>query len=104
MIKTIIFDFSGVITTTRCFQKLSEELGKKHSIDREIIHKRLLSNESQYLIGKESTKEFWKKVCKGLKIPYSEFKNVFSNWYNLDGGLLELIKKFEKRISNNFIF
>jgi len=107
MIKTILFDFTGVVTTARCFPSLAERLGKKFNIDAKKILNRLQSNDILYTKGNESTHAFWKKAFKGLPVPYHDFVSEFSSWYTLNNWVLDLAKRLKSRyqvviLSDNF--
>ncbi|MBT3408756.1 HAD-IA family hydrolase [Candidatus Woesearchaeota archaeon] len=96
MINTIIFDFAGVIAKTKYFPQLALNLGKQFNIDPKVIEKQLYGNESEYLIGKESTENFWKNSCSKLGIPLDDFIHAFKTWYKLDLELLNFIKELKK--------
>jgi len=97
MIKTLIFDFAGVLTKTRCFPQLSVNLGKQFDTDPSIIEKQLYGNEREYLLGNESTEDFWKESCSELGIPFEDFTNAFKSWYELDIEMLAFIRELKKK-------
>ena len=96
MIKTLIFDFAGVLTKGRCFPQLAINLGKQFNIDPSIIEKQLYGTENEYLLGNESTEDFWKNSCSELGIPFDDFTNAFKSWYELDSEILAFIKELKK--------
>ncbi|MBT4605224.1 HAD-IA family hydrolase [archaeon] len=96
MNKTIIFDFAGVITTTALFSRVATTLAKKKEIDREFFLNQMRDHEKQYLIGKMSTKEFWKKSCENTTISYEEFQKEIS-YYEINFKILSLIKKLKNK-------
>ncbi len=96
MIKTLIFDFAGVLTKSRCFLQLAINLGKQFNIDSSIIEKQLYGTEKEYLLGNESTEDFWKKSCSELGIPFDDFANTFKSWYKLDSEILAFIRELKK--------
>lgn len=107
MIKTIIFDFAGVLTTKRCFPVVAERLSKKFGIDKELIQKRLYAHEADYLLGNESTKGFWEKVCKDLDVPFNDFRTMLASWYDLNEQVLSLVATLKAKyqlilLSDNF--
>ncbi len=53
-------------------------------------------HEKQYLIGKMSTKEFWKKSCENTTISYEEFQKEIS-YYEINFKILSLIKKLKNK-------
>ncbi|MBI5390607.1 HAD family phosphatase [Candidatus Woesearchaeota archaeon] len=94
MIKTLIFDFAGVITTAALFPRVAEILGSRTGIGKKAFHKRLKVHEPEYLLGHCTTREFWKAVCKGTDISYPEFATEISS-YQLNEEMLDLIKKLK---------
>jgi putative hydrolase of the HAD superfamily len=97
MIKTIIFDFTGVLTVSKCFPQIAEILGKKYNLDYKIIMDNLYNSEQNYIIGKESTEVFYKKSCEKLGISFEDFSYAFQNWYILDENILNYINKLKKK-------
>jgi len=107
MIKTVIFDFARVLTTDRCFPVVAERLSKKFGVDEKLIRERLYANEADYMLGKESTKEFWENACKGLKIPFDDFKAMLELWYDLNEQMLSFVAILKSKyqlilLSDNF--
>ncbi len=107
MITTFIFDFAGVVTTERCFPAIAQKISEKCGVDRETVEKRLYAIEKQYLLGKETTDEFWKKTMNGLPVPLKEFSSIFGSWYQLNEEVIGMIKKLKKKyrvilLSDNF--
>lgn len=97
MIKTIIFDFAGVLTASKCFPKIADDLGEKYNLDSNIIMESLYNSEADYIIGKETTEEFYEKSCASLGISFEDFSHAFQNWYELDENILNYIKKLKKK-------
>ena len=107
MITTIIFDFAGVISKRNFFPVVAENLSEKYGIPKEKILENLKTHVMQYVLGKESTEDFWKKVCGEFDIPYDEFVAIFSSAYELNFDMIELIKKLKEKyqvflLSDNF--
>ncbi len=95
-IKAVIFDFAGVLTTNRCWPGLAEKLSKKLSIDKTLIQERLYSKEDPLLLGNQTTKDFWEKNMKDIKIPLDAFLEEFASWYELNQETLDLAKFLKK--------
>lgn len=96
MIKTIIFNFAGVITTSAIFPRVAKVFGEKAEIGKEGFYRRLKSEEKEYLLGKVSTRFFWKRVCKGTGIGYAEFADEISR-YEINEEIIRLLKRLRKR-------
>ena len=94
MIKTLIFDFAGVITTTALFPRVAEVIGNKTKIGKEAFYEILKSKEKEYLLGNSTTKEFWREVCQDTDVSYDEFVKEIS-WYNINEETLNLLRKLK---------
>jgi len=97
MIKTIIFDFAGVITSSKCFPQISKNLWEQYGIDANIIMESLYNSEKNYLIGKETTESFYNNSCKNLGISFKDFSHHFQNWYILDENILNYIRQLKEK-------
>lgn len=106
MIKTVMFDFAGVVSVGRLFSVVDEQLSQKYNIDKQFIIDRLYANHVEYLLGNESTETFWKKVCEGLSISLEDFIAAFQSWelnQETVDYILELKKKYRiVLVSDNF--
>lgn len=98
MITTIIFDFAGVLTTSRCFPKIAQTLGAQYQIDSKLIEQHLYNGEDRYLVGKESTEVFWERTCKDLGITLEDFIKHFQGWYELNEPMMNLLDE----LSNSY--
>lgn len=107
MITTIVFDFAGVISKRNFFPVVAENLSEKYGIPKEKILENLKTHVTQYVLGNESTEDFWKKTCGEFNIPYNNFVDIFSSAYELNFEMIELIKKLKEKydiflLSDNF--
>ena len=96
MIKTIIFDFGGVISIGKFFPVVSGALGEKFGLDEKTIREKMYANETEYMSGRESTFTFWEKTCKELGIPYKDFVHIFSSSYRLNAEMLTLVRHLKE--------
>ncbi len=97
MIKTIIFDFGGVISIGKFFPVVSSSLGEKFGLDEKSIREKLYAHETEYMSGRDSTFIFWEKTCKEFGIPYQDFVDVFNSSYQLNTEMLALVKRLKDR-------
>ena len=107
MINTIIFDFAGVITRTNFLPALIKECEEKFGMDGAEFKKLFIANEEPFMIGQMSCKDFWQITCKGYNVPYEKFADVFSNAYEINPEMVELLKKLNEKyfvamLSDNF--
>ena len=96
MIKTLIFDFAGVITTTALFPRVAEVFGNKVEMGKEAFYKILKSKEKEYLLGNSTTEDFWKAVCQDTDISYDEFIKEIS-WYKINDEVLNLLRRLKDK-------
>jgi len=98
MIKAIIFDVSGVIITR--FSDIGERLEPILKIDCKKIHSKFKGEEFQdFLRGKISEDEYWKKIIKnnGWMIDVSIFKKARRESFKKIDGTKEIIKWLSKK-------
>jgi len=107
MIKTIIFDFAGVLTIEGFRKGLIRKLKEKYHFEEELFNTRFLEHEGLYMAGKITAKDFWTEVCDGFNIPFDYFTTSFQNCYELNQQVVEIIESCKKRVktvlfSDNF--
>ena len=91
MIKTIIFDYAGVITPTRdksnFANKYSDRFGMKTPKLMDILYK----NWDAAAIGVMSDKQYWSELGKNLKIEPEELKNLIIETFPIDQRIIKII-------------
>ncbi len=95
MIDTVIFDFAGVITKTNFISSLIKECEDKFGMDADNFKKAFLENEPAFTVGEMNLEEFWRAACKGYDVPFEDFRAVFSNAYEINPEMVELLKKLK---------
>ncbi len=98
-VSTVIFDFAGVLTTGNFFPALAKRLSDKFGVDRGETEKRLYANEKAYMKGEETTKDFWEKCFPNAEITLEDFVGEFSEAYELNPAVLNIIKDIKKNYS-----
>ncbi len=110
-IKLFMFDFAGVVTSTKGFPAITDYLAERGVFGDFEIKKQfqnaLYNSPHFYMLGKESTEEFWEKTGKPYKVSYSNFVDAFENWFTLNEDVLDIIKKLKENhrvvlVSDNF--
>lgn len=96
MIKTIIIDFAGVLTKERLFPVVAARLSKRYHVPQNVLAKQLQKHEVPYAIGKMTTREFWRKVCQDMQIPYAGFCRIFATAYVLNKGFMHIAKALRR--------
>lgn len=107
MINTIIFDFAGVVTKTNFLPVLIKECEEKLGLDGKEFKRLFIENEEPFMLGQMSCKDFWQIACQGYDIPYEKFAAVFSNAYEINPAMVDLLKKLKEKylvvmLSDNF--
>lgn len=99
MINTIIFDFAGVVSKTNFLPVLIKDCEEKMGMDGKEFRKIFFEQEEAFTIGKMSCKDFWQVACKGYDIPFEKFNEVFSNAYEINPEMVELLKRLKDNYS-----
>lgn len=107
MIKTIIFDFAGVVTKEGFRKGLIKQLKLKYTFDEIVFNQRFLEYEDPYMSGKTDSRYFWKMLCQDFGIPYKDFAYGFTHCYEFNPDMVKLIKTLKGRykvimLSDNF--
>ena len=106
MIKTIIFDFAGVVSTEQLtgWKKIAEKFG----LDPEVTKERYYQNIDEYgRGGSDSTEKFWKHMCDGTDVSLADVSSIFVNWWKLNVDIVGLIEQLRSKykvvlFSDNF--
>lgn len=91
MIKILIFDFWGVVSINDGWPSIARELSKRLRCEEGEIRNKLYNEETQYILGLETTKDFWKRTAP--TVPFKDFYDILSLSYQLNEDLLHLLKK-----------
>lgn len=81
MITTLSFDFSGVLTTKTFFPSLAERWSRQSGLPTETIRAGL-DQDHAYMLGHETSEQYWNHALKPLGIPYEVFLEGFTTWYH----------------------
>ncbi len=96
-ISTIIFDFGGVLTTSRFFSLVAKNLSDKFGVHAEEIEKRLRDNEKTYAKGEETTEGFWRKCFPEAEVSYDDFVDEFVSSYELNPAIMDMVRKLKSQ-------
>jgi FMN phosphatase YigB (HAD superfamily) len=93
MIKTLLFDYAGVITPTRDNYTFAQKYHKQFNMEPlELMHKTYL-NWDKALVGEISDKQFWNDVGKELSIDPKEIKKMITETFTMEERLIDLIDR-----------
>ena len=110
-IKLFMFDFAGVVATTKMFPAIVDYFAKRHILDtpemREKFKLALYDSQYAYMLGQETTEAFWEKTGKKFGISLEQFIEAFEKWFVINDQLIALIDKLKEHhrvvlVSDNF--
>lgn len=106
MIKTIIFDWAGVLTTGRYTQAILEAINKKHDIDIDGVYAKFDNEISKIMEGKLSTDEFVSRANKILKTNFSkeDIIEIFKKSIVHNKNVIKLLKDLLSKKYNLILF
>jgi HAD superfamily hydrolase (TIGR01509 family) len=101
MIKTIIFDWGGVLTIGKYTQSILENISKRKKIKIEKIYNKFDKLIVQLNLGKINFKQFVKEVEKKLSLGISEkeMKYIFKNSIKPNKKVIPIIKKLKSKFN-----
>lgn len=97
MIKTIIFDYAGVITPTKDKSNFAKENHKRFGMEYSELMDILYKNWDKATVGKISYKQYWKELGEKLNTDPEEIKNLTIDTFPVDNRIIELIDKIKDR-------
>ncbi|HEY5561393.1 MAG TPA: HAD hydrolase-like protein [Clostridiaceae bacterium] len=99
MIKAILFDFDGVLTTDATgSQSICNYICKKTGLDAEVFKKEYYQYNNDLLYGKTNHENIWEALCKGLntKIGISILYESFINT-PIDNQMIAIVDRLKKQ-------
>lgn len=99
MIKAVLFDFDGVLTTDATgSQSICNYICKETGIDRELFKNEYKKYNNELLYGKLEHEDIWDKVCDGIgkKISIDVLMASFINT-PINYGMLDLVKEIKSK-------
>lgn len=99
MIKAILFDFDGVLTTDATgSQSICNYICRKMGLDVKIFENEYYKYNNDLLYGKTSHEEIWQKLCEGLNthIDMNILNESFINT-PIDSRMLSIVKNLKKQ-------
>lgn len=97
MIKTIIFDYAGVLTPTKNNYLFAKKHHKRFKLTTKELMTKTYINWQDALTSKRSESKFWKELSKDLKINSEELRDLIIETFPLDQKILEIIDKIRGR-------
>lgn len=97
MIKTILFDYAGVITPTRNNSSFAVKNSKRFGLSPDEIIKISYDGWADAAVGKVNGKDFWEKFSSKLNIKKDELISLVIETFPIDPRMIHLIKKTKKK-------
>lgn len=99
MIKAILFDFDGVLTTDATgSESICNYICMKTGLDIKIFEKEYFKYNNDLLYGKITHEEIWEKLCEGLDTPI-DINILYESFINtpIDNQIMKLIDGLKKQ-------
>lgn len=96
MIKTILFDYAGVLTPVNNNFDFAKKHSKRFGLPAEEIMKITYENWSETALGKLECGIFWGEIAKKLNINPNELRSLVIDTFPLDRRMIEIVKKAKK--------
>ncbi len=97
MIKTIIFDYAGVLTPTRNKQNFAQENHKKFNLQPGELLDILYKHWDKTAIGEISEKDYWKYIGEKLNTNPDEIRNLVYAAFPIEERVIKIIDQIKDR-------
>lgn len=97
MIKTILFDYAGVLTPTRNKYNFAVANHERFNIPTEELLNIFYKNWDKAAIGQMSEKEYWEEIGKALQTSPNEIRDLIYEAFPIEKRVVSLIDKIKDR-------
>jgi len=97
MIKTILFDYAGVLTPTQNNYSFAAKNSKRFSMSPEAIMKITYDGWADAAVGKTKSKDFLDSVASKLNVTSDELLSLLIDSFPIDPRMIDLIKEAKKK-------
>lgn len=97
MIKTIIFDYAGVITPTKNNYIFAKKYHKRFGLTTKELMTKSYNNWRPALISKTAELKFWRELSQELNIDSEELRDLIIKTFPIDSKVIEIIDKIKVR-------
>ena len=97
MIKTIIFDYAGVITPTKNNYIFAKKYHKRFGLTTEELMNKTYNNWKPALTDKKAELEYWKELSQELNINSDELKDLIIKTFPINPKIIRLIDKIKDK-------
>ena len=95
--KTIIFDYAGVITPTKDKSDFAKQYHERFNMSFSELMNILYEDWNQASIGKISDKQYWENLGKKLNIDIGEIKKLIMDTFPIDQRIIKIIDQIKGR-------
>lgn len=100
MIKTILFDYAGVITPTNNNYDFALKNCKRFNLSPKELMKMTYENWAETAIGIQKCSFFWGQIAKKLNIKPNEVRKLVIETFPVDKRMIAIINKTKKKYTN----
>jgi len=93
MIKTVLFDYAGVITPTKNNYIFALENSKRFGLSPKELMQMTYENWAETVVGKQKCSIFWGQIASKLDIEPDELKRLVIETFPVDKRMVDVIKK-----------
>lgn len=93
MIKTVLFDYAGVITPTKNNYIFALENSKRFGLSPKELMQMTYENWAETVIGKQKCSVFWGQIADKLNIKPEELKKLVIDTFPVDKKMVDVIKR-----------
>lgn len=93
MIKTVLFDYAGVITPTKNNYIFAFENSKRFGLSPKELMQMTYENWDETVVGKQKCSVFWGQIADKLNIEPDELKKLVIDTFPIDKRMVDVIKK-----------
>ncbi|HME87550.1 MAG TPA: HAD family phosphatase [Candidatus Nanoarchaeia archaeon] len=97
MIKAIIFDFGGVISSEPSLSKFCESFAKENELNKDQFKYIFLEHWVHARIGNIKTNQFWEGISAQLSISPTKLRRAFFDYFSVKEEALEFVLKLKKK-------
>ena len=96
-IKTVLFDYAGVITPVRNNYQFALKYSQRFGLKPEVLMKITYDNWSDAATGKLDCYTFWKQIANKLSISPEELRDLVIDTFPVDKRMINIIRKTHQK-------
>ncbi len=96
MIKTVLFDYAGVISPTKNNYIFSLKNSRRFGLSPKKLMQITYENWAETTVGKQKCSVFWDQIAHKLNIEPEKLKKLIINTFPIDKKIVQVIKRTKK--------